>query len=95
VNFLKGIRNISCTANDNIFVYSIFNSSCAPPITNSLSEPDAQYIMINNTAAAHNTSEAENKKIMKHSLLLKQWSPNYLISPISAKTTFMLPSTSP
>jgi hypothetical protein len=53
VNFATRIQNDLRIATDNIFVDSIrFSSSSTSPIINGLSDHDAQYLMINNTAAA-------------------------------------------
>jgi hypothetical protein len=55
VNFARRIQNDSRTAIGNIFVDSIrFTSSSTSPIINGLSDHDAQYLMINNIAAAGN-----------------------------------------
>jgi hypothetical protein len=67
------------TAIDNIFVDSIrFSSSSTSPIINGLSDHDAQYLMINNIAAATNliplkqrTRKVNNETIMQFQLLLK------------------------
>jgi hypothetical protein len=79
VNFAKRIQNCSSTAIDNNFVDSIrFSSSSTSPIINGLSDHDAQYLMINNIAAAANliplkqrTRRVNNERIMQFQLLLK------------------------
>jgi hypothetical protein len=79
VNFATRIQNDSSTTIDNIFVDSIgFSSSSTSPIINGLSDHDAQYLMINNIAAASNlislkqrTRKVNNKTIMQFQLLLK------------------------
>jgi hypothetical protein len=55
VNFATRIQNNSRIAIDKIFVGSIrFSSSSTSPIINGLTDHDAQYLMINNIAAAGN-----------------------------------------
>jgi hypothetical protein len=46
VNFVKGIRNASCTFVDNI--YNTIFSSSASPIRNGISDLDDLYLIINN-----------------------------------------------
>jgi hypothetical protein len=55
-----------------------FNSSSTSPIINGLSDHDAQYLMINNIAAAGNliplkqrTRKVNNETVMQYQLLLK------------------------
>jgi antitoxin component of RelBE/YafQ-DinJ toxin-antitoxin module len=79
VNFATRIQNDSRTAIDNIFVDCIrFSSSSTSPIINGLSDHDAQYLMINNIAAAGNlmpfkqrTRKVNNETIMQFQFLLK------------------------
>jgi hypothetical protein len=73
------LQQDSSTATDNIYVDSIrFSSSSTSPIINGLSDHDAQYLMINNIAAAANliplkqrTRKVDNETIMQLQLLLK------------------------
>jgi hypothetical protein len=61
VNFATRIQNDLSRATDNIFVYNTrFRSTSTSPIINCLSDHSAQYLIINNIAAADNTLEAEN-----------------------------------
>jgi hypothetical protein len=79
VNFATRIRNDSRTTIDNIFVDSIrFSSSSTSPVINGLSDHDAQYLMINNIAAASNliplkqrTRKVNNETIVQFQLLLE------------------------
>jgi hypothetical protein len=78
VHFATRFQN-SATETDNIFVDSIrFSSSSTSPIINGLSYHNAQYLMINNIAAASNliplkqrTRKVNNEIIMQFQLLLK------------------------
>jgi hypothetical protein len=78
-NFATRIQNDSRTEIDNIFVDCIrFSSSSTSPIINGLSDHDAQYILINNIAAAGNliplkqrTRKVSNETITQFQLLLK------------------------
>jgi hypothetical protein len=76
--FATGIQNVSKTAIVNVFVDSIRFSSSTSPITTGLSDNDAQYLMINNIAAAGNviplkqrTRKVNNETTMQFQLLLK------------------------
>jgi hypothetical protein len=54
INFVKEIRNVLRSANDNIYIYSTtFSSASESPIKNGLSDHVKYYLVINNTAAAH------------------------------------------
>jgi deoxyribodipyrimidine photolyase-like uncharacterized protein len=71
-------KNDSSTATDNNFVDSIrFSSSSTSPIVNGLSDHDAQYLMINTTAAAGSFThlkqriKTNNETITQFRLLLK------------------------
>jgi hypothetical protein len=55
VNFATRTQNDSSTAIDNIFVdITRFCSSSTSPIINGLSDHDAQYLLMNNTAVVDN-----------------------------------------
>jgi hypothetical protein len=95
VNFATRIQNNSNTAIDNIFVDSIrLNSSSTSPITNGLSDHDAQLLTINNIVAAVNlirlkqrTRKINNDTIMQFQHLLKNetWESVYKHKDINNK----------
>jgi hypothetical protein len=64
MNFVTRVQNYSSTAIDNIFIDSAkLSSSCTSPIVNSLSDHDAQFLIVNNIISEVNSTPLKQSNV--------------------------------